>query len=548
MTLLLRNLELPLKDDESALAGRAARELRVARQQLRGLRPVKRSLDARRGRPPHYVYTVAIDLEPDIEAALLTRKRRSFELYQTPPSMGIARLGVTPRGSRPVVVGAGPAGLLTAYRLAQAGAPPIVIERGEAVKERSITWHAFLTGRRPFDRESNLLFGEGGAGTYSDGKLYTRVHDPRVAEVLRLFVECGAPAEIAYEAKPHIGSNLLPSVVRRLRERLIASGVEFRFSTRCEAVLFESAPTPANASARRVIGVELAPGGRLETETVFLGIGHSARDTLRELARSGVAMEAKPFQLGVRVEHQQQLINEIQYAEHAGHPHLPPADYRLVAKRAAGDVFSFCMCPGGEILPATEQPGFICVNGASRYKRIGDYANSGFVITLEPEQFPNPSDPLSGVTLQEEIESRAALVASAPFAAPALRLEDFLAGRRSADLPASSYPLALVPALFDEFMPSAVTSALREGLETLCRQLRRFRTNDAIVVGPESRSSSPVRLVRDAESMMSPSALGLYPMGEGAGYAGGIMSAAIDGMLCAEAYARHALARAGISS
>ncbi len=286
----------------------------------------------------------------------------------------------------------------------------------------------------------------------------------------------------------------------------------------------------------RVCGVDVEPGGTVETEHVFLGLGHSARDTIRTLHDLGVAMERKPFQLGARIEHPQHLINRMQYGpDFCAHPRLPPADYRLVARIPGGDVFSFCMCPGGVILPATEKAGSICVNGASPLGRRGRFANSGFVVTLDPTEFGD-SGPLAGIELQEQIEGRAAALAEQPFGAPALRLMDFLAGRLSTDLPESSYPLVLTPAPFEEFLPTRVLDALRRGLGDLCSRLPILRDPEAIIVGPESRSSCPVRILRDRQTLESPSAAGLYPMGEGAGHAGGIMSAAIDGMRCVEAF------------
>ncbi len=530
MAVLLRNVTLSLDQPEEQLGRLAAKILRVREDRVLGFHIVKKSLDSRRGRRPSYLYSLALDLEAEVEAALYTRKRVPIEPYveEEPPEVS-ARPASEPR---PVVVGAGPSGLFAAYRLAQAGTPAIVIERGEPVKERSKSWFRFLKGE-PFDPESNLLFGEGGAGTYSDGKLYTRVHDVRVGELLKILIDCGAPAEIGYEAKPHIGSNRLPSIIRRLRERLIAAGTEFRFSTRVAGLHLES-----TRAAQRVAGVELEPGGTLAAEVVFLGLGHSARDTFRMLAERGVRMEPKPFQLGARIEHPQSVVDAMQYREAAGHPNLPPADYRLVAKRAGGDCFSFCMCPGGEILPSTEKSGFICVNGASKYKRIGEFANSGFVITIPPEKFQSRGHALDGIGWQEEIERRAAALAAHEFGAPALRLRDFLDRRLSAEIPPSSYPLPLTPAPFDEFMPSFVVEALREGLSQITTRIPLLDHPEAIITGPESRSSSPVRIVRDPETYESLNTTGLYPMGEGAGFAGGIMSAAIDGMRAVEAMLR----------
>ncbi len=527
MTVLLRNLPLSLKQDDSDLGTAAAEHLGIDPQQVQVRSIVKRSLDARRSRPPRFLFSLALDLPSAMEQSLLIEDPPRVEPYRPPAVVEIAHLGSN-NSKPPVVVGSGPAGLFAAYRLVQAGLEPVIIERGLEVTERTRQWNRFLKGDA-FNPESNLLFGEGGAGTYSDGKLYTRVKDPRVAEVLQILADHGAPQEILYDAKPHIGSNLLPSVIRRLRNSLRDRGAVFHFSTRMTGLRIDGG---------RICGVDLEPGGTIEAEQVFLGLGHSARDSIRTLHDLGVAMEQKPFQVGARIEHPQDVINRMQYGPYfCTNPRLPAADYRLVARIPGGDVFSFCMCPGGEILPATEKAGFICVNGASPLGRRGRFANSGFVITLEPGEF-GAEGALAGIDLQEKIESRAAAAAGQPFAAPALRLGDFVVGRPSTVLPESSYPLTLTPAPFDEFLPPRVLDALRRGLLELCTRLPILRHPDAIIVGPESRSSCPVRIIRDRETLESPSAAGLYPMGEGAGHAGGIMSAAIDGMRCAEAFVR----------
>ena len=526
MTVLLRNLQLALDRDEAKLAGVAASALGVDADGLAIHTIVRKSLDARRRREPRFLYTLALDLDSEVEAELLSREPSPVEIFVPPPDVEVRALPAAARATPPVVVGCGPAGLFAAWRLVEAGLAPIVIERGPDVTERTRRWNRFLRGDA-FDPESNLLFGEGGAGAYSDGKLTTRVRDPRVREVLDVLVASGAPRSILYDAKPHIGSNLLPSVVRRMRRRLADRGADFRFSTRMMSLVIDGG---------RVCGVELESGGFLNTDAVFLGLGHSARETIRRLHQDGVAMERKPFQLGARIEHPQRVINRMQYGPSCDHPRLPAADYRLVAKIPGGDVFSFCMCPGGEILPATEKAGFICVNGASPLGRRGSFANSGFVITIDPDRFPGEGT-LAGIELQERIEARAAALAEHPFGAPALSLMDFLAGRVTAGaLPASSYPMSLTVAPFEEFLPPTVLDSLRAGLTALCERLPILRHPEAVIVGPESRSSCPVRIVRDHESLQSPSSAGLYPMGEGAGYAGGIVSAAIDGLRCAEAF------------
>ncbi|MGE3164921.1 MAG: NAD(P)/FAD-dependent oxidoreductase [Planctomycetota bacterium] len=529
MSLIYRNLSLSLSHDETELPAILARRLKLRPgQRITDWEILRKSLDSRRGRRPRYNYTVRVALEASLEAALLRRPRSPVVPYEAPAKPEIPRLGLH-GGVRPVVVGAGPAGLFAAYRLAQAGCPPIVLERGPEVTNRSKRWYAFLKGA-PFDPECNLLFGEGGAGTYSDGKLYTRVHDPRVGEVIRALLDAGAPREIGYAAKPHIGSNLLPAIVRNLRKQLIERGVEFRFDAKVVDVAVETF-----GNGRRLVGVRTEDGAEVSATAVFLAPGHSARDTYRMLAARGIPLVPKPFQMGVRVEHPQLDIDRLQYGEASGHPQLPPAEYQWVVSRAAGDVFSFCMCPGGEILPATERAGFICVNGASRHQRIGPHANSGFVVTVEPAEF-GASDPLAGLLLQEQVEQRAARLATADFGAPALRLRDFLAQRISSSLPESSYPLALTPAPFEEFLPERVVESVRDGLFELTRRHPVLGGEQALVVGPESRSSSPVRIPRDENTYQVDGFGGLIPLGEGAGYAGGILSAAIDGLRGAEAW------------
>jgi len=537
VTVLVRDFSSTLDEEERALPERLARKLRIPRRRIRALAVERRSLDTRRGRPPRFVYLLRVDLDPEVERALLARKNPPVAPWSPPAELAPRPLARPPE-RRPVVVGSGPAGIFAAWRLAHAGAPPVVIERGPEVKERSLRWSAFLRGG-PFDREANLLFGEGGAGTYSDGKLYTRVADPRGAEAIRILVEAGdAPEEILTDARPHIGSNRLPAVARRLRERLIERGTEFRFDTLASGI--ETEPVPGSGRAR-LVGVRTRdlPSGEERTipaDALFLAPGHSARDTYAWLREAGVAMERKPFQIGVRIEHPQAWIDRLQYGESAGHPALPPAEYHWVVDAGGLDVFSFCMCPGGEILPATEQPGLICTNGASRHKRTSPYANAGLVVTVEPERFGPGDDPFAGIEMQMEIERAAAAAAGGPFGTPALRIADLIAGRVSADLPGSSYPLPLSPVDFREFLPEFILDPVRAALGKLAARYPGFDAAEALVVAPESRSSSPLRILRDRETLESPSIAGLFPIGEGAGWAGGILSAAIDGMHAAEGW------------
>ena len=527
--LLVHNISLRLGENENDLLRVAARILKVGRQRIQNLEVRKKSLDCRRGRPPRWIHSVIIETESSVAEHLL--KKGSARPWEPEP-VAIPKYSGS---ERPIVIGTGPAGLFCALRLIQSGAKPKIIERGPEVVERSRRWNRFIRGE-DFEPECNLLYGEGGAGAYSDGKLYTRVQDPRVSEVLEVLVEHGAPREILTDGRPHVGSNLLPSVVKRMRNALIEKGAEFYFDHKFVDLICDE------AADSKLSGLQIEKDGSLsnwEAETVFLASGHSARDVYRCLAKHRVPMTRKPFQLGVRIEHPQAVIDAIQYGDAVGHPQLPPADYSLVAKGDGGEVYSFCMCPGGEILPSSEREGFLCVNGASRYQRRSPWANSGFVVTLEPHQFGEGDDPLAGVSLQEKIEKDAYESAGGDFTVPALRLTDFLEGKISDDLPDCSYPRPLAATDFSKFMPAFVLEPLRSGLQELIRRIPEFDHEKAVVTAPESRSSSPVRIDRDEVTFESSGLRGLYPLGEGAGYAGGILSAALDGMKAAEAWAKN---------
>lgn len=527
MTLVLQDLRVPLDLEGTPPVELAARRLGVRPDRARILR---RSLDARAGREPVFIYTLELEASPQVEQRLLRGKRkRQLRRPSPPPAAEALPADRPPLPERPIVVGSGPGGLLAAWGLVRAGFRPLLLERGPDVRERALGWHAFLHGRAPFDPESNLLFGEGGAGAFSDGKLTTRIKDPRVATVLELLVEHGAPESCLWDAKPHIGSNALPAIVRRLRRALVAAGAEVRFGARVDDLLIEE---------DRVAGVRCGDE-RLAGGAVVLAVGHSARDTLDMLLGHGVAASAKPFQLGLRIEHPQQLIERAQYGAACGHPALPVAEYALVSRDRGGarpDVYSFCMCPGGEILPSTERAGFLCVNGASPRARDGAFANSGLVVTVQPERFGH--DPRAGVALVERLEARAWELGGGDFGAPGQRVTDFLAGRVSESLLPNSYPLPVRSAPLDEVLPEGTGPALRAALTDLGRRLPGYDGEQGLLVGPESRSSAPVRLDRDETTGESVSHPGLYPVGEGAGHAGGIMSAAVDGLRAAEAIAR----------
>ena len=525
MKLLVHDIVLPLGRTEEDLPRFAGRRLKIPPSQIFSIEVQRRSLDCRKGRPPRWVHAIIIEVPSHLAEKLLKQNRARVwkpEVVEVPQDRS---------DRRPVVVGTGPAGLFCAWRLVQGGAKPRILERGPEVVERSKRWHRFIEGGE-FDPECHLLFGEGGAGTYSDGKLYTRVQDPRVPEVLQVLVDHGAPEEILVDGRPHVGSNLLPSIVKRMRVALEEQGARFYFEHRLVDLKIDE-----DADGRSISKIVIEKDSERfdwDVDALFLATGHSARDVYQMLAKHRVPMSQKPFQIGVRVEHPQQAIDQMQYGDSAGHPQLPPADYSLVSKRSKDDLFSFCMCPGGEILPSTEQAGYMCVNGASRYQRKSPWANSGFVITLEPATFGDDTDPLAGILFQQKIEKAAFDAAGGDFSVPALRLMDFLHGRISKDLPDSSYPRKLTPTDLAEIFPPWILDPIRTGLADLAGRFRDFAHPDAIITAPESRSSSPVRIDRHPETFESSGLGRLFPLGEGAGFAGGILSAALDGMRAAE--------------
>jgi uncharacterized protein len=433
--------------------------------------------------------------------------------------------GSEPMANRPVIIGFGPAGMFAALWLAKHGYRPLVLERGQGVKARHRDiLHRFYR-HHEFDAESNLLFGEGGAGAYSDGKLFTRVNDPRMRDILEILVEHGASRDILIDARPHLGSDWIPTICRRIRDTIIALGGEIRFGARLDSMEISDGALRAVRA-----GGETIPCGPL-----LLGIGHSARDTIRLMIAAGVTVEAKPFQLGVRVEHPQSLVDRWQYGAACGHPRLPPAEYHLVAKGAArerGDVYSFCMCPGGVILPTNESPGLIATNGASRSRRGAPFANSGLVLTVPVEEIGNNA--LTGLEYLERIERAAFESTGGDYRVPAQRGPDFLADRASDGVLETSYPLGGQWTDLRRFMPEFVITGMKRALADLNSRLPGFAGPDCLVTAPETRASAPVRIPRDAETRESVSTRGLYPIGEGAGYAGGIMSAAMDGITTAE--------------
>jgi uncharacterized FAD-dependent dehydrogenase len=519
------NLRLRLDEPEAELSRHLARMLGVADDALPPWRILRKSLDARDKDDLRFVYAAEV-LVAD-EGDTLARARRSppprdarLESFTEAPFL-IPKPGNAALEHRPVIIGSGPAGLVAAFFLAQQGYQPVILERGRPVRDRIRDVRAFEQGGA-FDPESNYLFGEGGAGTFSDGKLTCRSAGPEVRRVLELFAECKGKPSVVYEARPHLGSNRLPAVVKAIRRRILEMGGEIRFSCRVEDLHFRDG---------RVRGLSTS-SGYVATGAVVLAIGHSARDTYAMLLRRGVPMVPKPFQMGVRIEQPQESVNRVQFGQRRLEDKLGAADYSLIV-HGRHDLFTFCMCAGGQVIPSVSEAGFFCTNGMSLSHRDSQFANSGLVVTVPLEQFPG-EDVLAGVRLQQACERRAYELSRDEYRCPIQYARDFLENRRGGPLPCS-YERGVVPAEIAELVPPFIGQCLREGLPILDRRWHGRFLADAVLVGPESRGSAPVRIVRDEYTREAPGVGGLYPVGEGAGYAGGIVSAAVDGLRSAKA-------------
>lgn len=526
MSLRVSNLRLPVEEPEANLPAHLAKALGLTPADLGRWRVVRKALDLRDKRHLRFVYNFEVDA-PDATPRA-ARGDVQVEPHDEPP-FSLPDPGPTPLPERPVVVGSGPGGLVCAYFLAQLGYRPIVLERGTRVSDRIRDVQRFDDGG-PFHPESNYLFGEGGAGTFSDGKLTCRGTGPDVMRVLELFAECkgqqpGKPS-ILYYHRPHLGSNRLPAVVKAIRRKIEAFGGEVRFLTRVEDLIFDE-------SGLRGV---MTSSGFIPTSVVVLAIGHSARDTFQMLAARGVPMTPKPFQFGVRVEHPQEVVNEVQFGpRHEKYEELlGNADYSLVA-HGKYDLFTFCMCAGGHVIPSVSAEGYFCTNGMSLSKRDSPFSNSGLVVTIPVEAFEG-TDLLAGVRLQERYEKRAFEIGRGEYLAPVQRARDFLSSRATGFSPVvSSYPRGVIPCDLREVLPPIVVESLMTGLPQMDRRWHGRFLPDAVLTGPESRGSSPVRIDRDPHTRESPGVPGLYPVGEGAGYAGGIVSAAVDGLRTAKA-------------
>jgi hypothetical protein len=512
------SLRLELDEPEEAIPGKLAHRLGVGPDQIAHWRILRKSLDARRHEDLHFIYTAEVDLpEPPHTASGHGVEPFVADRFEWPEP------GARPLAHRPVIVGAGPAGLLAGYMLAQGGYRPLILERGRDVKARVADVRKFDSGG-PLDPESNYLFGEGGAGTFSDGKLTTRASGPDIQRVLEILAECHGKPSIVYEQRPHLGSNRLPLVVRTLRRRLEELGGEVRFSCRVEDL---------DIADGRIRGL-MTSSGTIAADAVVLAIGHSARDTYGMLLRRGVPLEPKPFQLGVRIEQPQKQVDVSRYGQHAGKAVLGAAEYNLVTRGANRDVFTFCMCPGGYIMPSVSEPGYFGTNGMSESRRDTLFANSGVVVTITPDDLAS-KHPLAAVHAQQDAERRAYLLGNRSYFAPVQWAGDFLAGRISRGKLPCSYERGTVATDLGMILPPFVLESLARGLPIMDRQMRGQFLKNAVLAGPESRGSSPVRLPRDPSSRECPSVAGLYPCGEGAGYAGGIVSAAVDGLRTARA-------------
>ncbi|MDQ1834949.1 NAD(P)/FAD-dependent oxidoreductase [Massilia scottii] len=538
--LRINELKLPLDHADADLREAILARLGIAGTDLLGFSVFKRSYDARKRSAIVLIY--AIDAELRDEADVLARLQHDAHVLPAPDTgytfvAGGEQLQGHDRNERPVVIGTGPCGLFAALILAQMGLRPLILERGKVVRERTVDTFGFWR-KRELNPESNVQYGEGGAGTFSDGKLYSQIKDPKHygRKVLTEFVKAGAPDEIMYVSKPHIGTFRLVKMVEQMRENIIALGGEYRFESKVTDIEVEG-----DGEARQIRGITLASGEHIPTRHVVLAIGHSARDTFEMLYERGVYIEAKPFSVGFRVEHPQSLIDACRFGPNAGNKILGAADYKLVHHAANGrSVYSFCMCPGGTVVAAASEPGRVVTNGMSQYSRNERNANSAIVVGITPADYvDNPGHPLAGIALQRRLEEGAFALGGGTYDAPGQLMGDFVKGRASTAF--GSVVPSFKPAVhltdLGTALPDYAIIAMREAFPAFDKQIRGYYQEDAVLTGVETRTSSPIRIKRRDDNLQSLNTRGLFPAGEGAGYAGGILSAAVDGIKVAEAVA-----------
>lgn len=536
----LSDIKLPLDHSQEELTKAIINKLKIKENELVSFSLIKRSYDARKKGHILLIYSLDVELTASIETAVLKTFESKNFVRPSPDTryQYVAKKTENfPLGNqqRPVIVGFGPCGILAALLLAQMGLKPIVIERGQDVRQRTKdTWG--LWRDRELNPQSNVQFGEGGAGTFSDGKLYSQIKDPHHygRKVLTEFIKAGAPEEILYVSKPHIGTFKLVKMVETMRAEIIALGGEVRFGTQLKALNIEDG---------QVIGLTLESGEELHSKHVILAVGHSARDTFQTLLDSGVYIEAKPFSIGFRIEHPQSIIDKARFGPQAGHEILGAADYKLVHHCKDGrSVYSFCMCPGGTVVAATSEPGCVVTNGMSQYSRNERNANSAIVVGISPEQ-DYPEHVLAGIDLQRKLEEKAYLLGGENYSAPAQLVGDFLAGKASTEFGKvePSYKPGITLGDLSALLPDFAIKAIREAIPAFDKKIKGFAMHDAILTGVETRTSSPICIKRDKALFTSINTEGLYPAGEGAGYAGGILSAGVDGIKVAEALAKDIL-------
>lgn len=531
--LRLTEIKLPLDHPEDAIEMAILKKLKITPEELIGYSIFKRSYDARK--KPEIVLVYILDVETTQEKQVLQRLKKDPHVMIT-PDMSYRFVATAPSNLtiRPIVIGTGPCGMFAGLMLAQMGFCPIILERGKTVRDRTADTFGFWKKRVPFNPESNVQFGEGGAGTFSDGKLYSQVKDPQHygRQVLTELVNAGASPEILYINKPHIGTFKLVGIVQNIRAKIESLGGEIRFQNRVDDIHIENG---------KVQGLTLASGEYMASNHIVLAVGHSARDTFQMLFDRGVYIEAKPFSIGFRIEHPQPLIDQCRFGDYAGHKLLGAADYKLVHHCKNGrSVYSFCMCPGGLVVAATSEIGRVVTNGMSQYSRNERNANSGIVVGITPEDYPG--HPLAGIAFQRRLEEQAFELGGGTYDAPGQRVGDFLANRLSTTLGAvqPSYTPGVHLTDLSQSLPDYAIEAIREALPAFDKQIKGFAMEDAMLTGVETRTSSPIRIKRK-EDYQSLNTEGLYPAGEGAGYAGGILSAGIDGIKVAEAVALNIL-------